>query len=376
MITPQTSGHTASPLARRGDGILITLGTLLVIEVLTRTLFRVPTPGAILLLPVAYAAFTGGSRAGIISATLMFLYALYYFAAAEPPWHYTSANLQVILVLTIVAIAMVVMVGSLKQRLEELNAALERRVAERTAQLEAANRALEQASRAKDRFLANMSHELRTPLNAIIGFTGTLLMKLPGPLTAAQEKQLRTIQTNGNQLLALISDLLDLVKIESGAVEIQREPVVCQQVIAEVAATLRALAEAKDLALEVMVPTQEMVVLADRWALSQILINLVNNAIKFTERGNVRIELSQRQTNAGRLTEISVVDTGIGLRPEDQADVFQAFSQVDASSTRRHEGTGLGLYLSQKLANLLGGQIDARSEYGRGSTFTLSIPEA
>ncbi|MBI1878165.1 MAG: PAS domain S-box protein, partial [Chloroflexi bacterium] len=239
--------------------------------------------------------------------------------------------------------------------------------------LQEKNVELENANLAKDRFLASMSHELRTPLNAIIGFTGTLLMQLAGPLTPDQEKQLTIIEASAEHLLSLINDLLDLAKIESGKVELNFEPVLCQGVLEKVAATLGPLAETKGLAFEVETPQPELVLRTDQRALSQIIINLTNNAIKFTERGTVRLALTQRQANGRRLTEISILDTGIGIRPEDQAKLFQAFQQVD--TTRRFEGTGLGLHLSQKLAHLLGGHIEFESEYGQGSRFTLVIPE-
>jgi signal transduction histidine kinase len=262
------------------------------------------------------------------------------------------------------------------RRLRMENMELHQHMRERTAQLEAANYALEQANQAKDRFLASMSHELRTPLNAIIGFTGTLLMGLPGPLTTNQEQQLRTIQTSSKLLLSLINDLLDLAKIESGNIELNLEPVICQEVIQEIAESLRPLAETKGIALSSALPDDAIVVRTDRRALSQILLNLVNNAIKFTERGNVQLELCQRQENRQLRTEISVTDSGIGIRPEDQAKLFQVFTQVNTAHLHRQEGTGLGLHLSQKLANLLGGQITVQSEYDRGSTFTLVIAES
>jgi protein-histidine pros-kinase len=233
---------------------------------------------------------------------------------------------------------------------------------------------LEKANQAKDRFLASMSHELRTPLNAIIGFTGTLLMKLPGPLTPDQEKQLRTIQSSARHLLSLINDLLDLTRIESGKIELTFEPVVCQSLVQEVVTTLRPLAESKNLSFEVKTPAEDLVIHTDRRAFNQILLNLANNAIKFTEEGGVRLELGQRQVNGQRRIAISLVDTGIGIRAEDQVKLFQAFVQVDSSATRRYAGTGLGLHLSQKLASLLGGQIEFESEFGRGSRFTLVIP--
>jgi protein-histidine pros-kinase len=249
----------------------------------------------------------------------------------------------------------------------------ERKRVEQT--LQEKNVELEQASLAKDRFLASMSHELRTPLNAIIGFTGTLLMKLPGPLTADQEKQLKTIQGSARHLLSLINDILDLAKIEAGKVEISLEPVDCQEVIAEVVASLRPLAEVKGLQFEVLVPNRTVFALADRRAFSQILINLVNNAIKFTHQGLVRLELHKRSEKGRTMTAISVVDTGVGIRSEDQAHLFNAFERGKTTAVRTNEGAGLGLHLSQKLAVLLDGYVEVQSEYGQGSTFTLLVPE-
>ncbi len=235
---------------------------------------------------------------------------------------------------------------------------------------------LEKANLAKDRFLASMSHELRTPLNAIIGFTGTLLMRLPGSLTDEQSKQLGTIRSSAKHLLSLINDLLDLAKIGSGKVALALEPLVLQSVVEDVLTTLLPSAEAKGLELKVIVPEGELVLTTDRRALSQILFNLVSNAIKFTERGEVCIVLARESVNGKTWTQLSVHDTGIGIRPEDQPKLFQPFSQVERIGPRRHEGTGLGLQVSQKLAELLGGQINFKSEYGKGSTFTLSLPES
>lgn len=248
--------------------------------------------------------------------------------------------------------------------------ATERKRFEQT--LKEKNDELENASRAKDRFLASMSHELRTPLNAIIGFTGTLLMRLPGPLTADQEKQLNTVRTSARYLLSLINDLLDLAKIESGNVEVNFDSVILQNVVEEVASALRPQAEAKGLRFEVNAPAQDMIVLTDRRALSQILLNLMNNAIKFTEQGAVSLDVTQRRAGDSVLTDIAITDTGVGVRPEDHEKLFKAFSQVDRSGTRS-EGTGLGLHLSQKLAGLLGGSIRFESEFGTGSRFTLSL---
>jgi protein-histidine pros-kinase len=239
--------------------------------------------------------------------------------------------------------------------------------------LQEKNVELENANQAKDRFLATMSHELRTPLNAIIGFTGTLLMKLPGPLNVDQEKQLRTVQASGKHLLALINDLLDLAKIDAGKVELHRAPTPCRGVVEEAIAALQPMAEAKGLALTLAAPEDDVLVQTDRRALSQIVINLINNAIKFTDGGSVRIEIGRRRVSAVDAIEISVTDTGVGIRSEDQAKLFVAFARLDSGNGRSYEGTGLGLHLSQKLARLLGGNISLRSEYGKGSTFTLRL---
>jgi protein-histidine pros-kinase len=228
----------------------------------------------------------------------------------------------------------------------------------------------ENATRARDRFLANASHELRSPLNAIIGFAGTLLMGLAGPLNADQQGQLRTIEDSATHLLSLINDLLDLARIESGTVELRREAVVCQSVVREVLTALRPSAEAKGLCLEAACPPEDVVVWTDRRALRQVLLRLTDNGIQFTERGGVRLELA-RPGDGRADTAISVTDTGIGIRPEDQARLFEAFEQVHGPGRERRPGTGLGLHLSRKLAELLGAHIRLHSEYGQGSTFTL-----
>ncbi len=236
--------------------------------------------------------------------------------------------------------------------------------------LQEKNLEMEKANLAKDRFLASMSHELRTPLNAIIGFTGTLLMGLPGPLTPKQKRQLETVRTSARHQLSLINDLLDLAKIESGKVELHLEPIACRGVVEEVAQTLRPLAENKCLTFSVNLPSAESFVQTDRRALSQILINLTNNGIKFTHEGSVQIGFCR---NNG-MTEFSVSDTGTGIKPEDQDKLFEAFARLDIGESRLEEGTGLGLHLSQKLASLLGGRITFESVLGKGSTFTLKIP--
>jgi protein-histidine pros-kinase len=243
-----------------------------------------------------------------------------------------------------------------EQRLRELNAELEK------------------ASRAKDQFLASMSHELRTPLNAIIGFTGTLLMKLPGPLNDEQERQLGIVQWSARHLLSLINDVLDLAKIESGKRELLWEVVPIAEVVKDVAASHASLAVDNNLHFTTSISQDCQTVVTDRRALRQILLNLTNNAIKYTHEGSVQIDVRATTWHDRPAIALSVSDTGVGIKPEDQEHLFEAFEQLDPSRARRFEGTGLGLHLCRNLTVLLGGDLSVVSEYGTGSTFTLTLP--
>lgn len=242
--------------------------------------------------------------------------------------------------------------------------------------LQEKNLELENANQAKDRFLASMSHELRTPLNAVIGFTGTLLMKLPGPLNDEQTRQLNLVRSSARHLLSLINDLLNLAKIEAGKVELSLEPTECIGVVVDIATSLLPQAEAKGLTLSVDSPAETLIFRTDRRALSQIIINLTNNAIKFTEKGTVRLDLSIEDGGGQRRLRFSVSDTGPGIRADEINTLFEPFIQGQASRRQGVEGTGLGLHLSRKLAVLLGGELTCRSEFGQGSTFTLSLTES
>jgi signal transduction histidine kinase len=256
------------------------------------------------------------------------------------------------------------------EAIRELNATLEGRVAERTAELEIARDRAESADRLKSAFLATMSHELRTPLNSIIGFTGVLLQKLAGPLNDEQVKQLTMVQVSAHYLLALINDVLDISKIEAGQIEIVKQPFDMRLVIEEALRTTSPLAAKKGLSLVAAIASDVGSMVSDRRRVEQILLNLVNNAIKFTERGEVRVEC---RIQDGWL-ETRVRDTGIGIKPEDMDKLFQPFRQIDTGPARRREGTGLGLSICQKLVQLLGGKTGVESEWGVGSTFTFTLP--
>lgn len=268
-----------------------------------------------------------------------------------------------------------------EEKIREWNATLERRVQERTAELAVAKDRAESADRLKSAFLATMSHELRTPLNSIIGFTGILLQGLAGPLNGEQSKQLGMVQGSARHLLALINDVLDISKIEAGQLEIRPEPFELSQSVEKVIALVRPLAEKKSLQLRAELPADLGIIVSDRVRVEQVLLNLLNNAVKFTDAGEVVLVAERRETEAPPgsslrppVAVLQVRDTGIGIQAEDMAKLFQPFRQIDVGLTRQHEGTGLGLAICRRLAGMLGGEITARSVFGQGSTFAFHIP--
>ncbi len=256
-----------------------------------------------------------------------------------------------------------------------LNENLERLVAERTAELHAALLRAEGADRLKSAFLASMSHELRTPLNSIIGFTGILLRGLAGPLNDEQAKQLGMVSGSARHLLDLINDVLDISKIEAGQMEIRAEPLDLGASVRRCVESLRPQAERQGLQLSVYVATDLGSIVSDRRRIEQILLNLLNNAIKFTDRGSVRVHAARRPASeGGAVALVRVTDTGVGIRPEQLQELFQPFRQLDTGIARLREGTGLGLAICRRLAHLLGGDIAVSSTWGSGSEFTLTLP--
>ena len=267
-------------------------------------------------------------------------------------------------------VALAIQHARLYEEIQRHAGELEQRVAKRTAELAVAKERAEESDRLKSAFLATMSHELRTPLNSIIGFTGIILQELAGPLNGEQTKQLAMVQSSARHLLALINDVLDISKIEAGQLEIRAERFDLPAALEKVAALVKPLVDRKGLALRVVLSPNVGPVISDRLRVEQVLLNLLNNAVKFTERGEITLTV---ETGPGSL-RISVADTGIGIKPEDMENIFQPFRQVDSGLTRQHEGTGLGLTICRRLAGLLGGEISAKSTWGEGSVFTFVLP--
>jgi PAS domain S-box-containing protein len=259
---------------------------------------------------------------------------------------------------------------------------LEGRVACRTRELSLAKERAEAADLLKSAFLATMSHELRTPLNSIIGFTGIILQGLAGPLNPEQTKQLEMVRGSARHLLALINDVLDISKIEAGQLEVAIERFDLGATITKVLGIVAPLAEKKGLELHTHISAELEQALGDQRRVEQILLNLLNNAIKFTHRGEIELTAklvsdfnSPGGTPEPPVIQLSVSDTGMGIKPEDKAILFEPFRQIDTGLARSHEGTGLGLSICKKLMDMMGGTIDVQSQWGRGSIFTLRFPQ-
>jgi signal transduction histidine kinase/CheY-like chemotaxis protein len=231
---------------------------------------------------------------------------------------------------------------------------------------------LRQASELKTKFLSNMSHEFRTPLNSVLALSRLLLDRIDGELTPEQERQVGYIRRSAESLLELVNDLLDLAKVEAGKVDIRPSAFTVENLFSGLRGVLRPLLTGQAVELTFDIPDRVPNLFTDEAKVTQILRNLISNALKFTEQGEVRVTATFA-IDSGRLN-LSVRDTGIGIAPGDQARIFEEFSQVDTKIQRRVKGTGLGLPLSRSLAELLGGELRVESIFGQGSIFTLSIP--
>jgi signal transduction histidine kinase len=247
---------------------------------------------------------------------------------------------------------------------------LERKVAERTQELTVANEKLEEASQLKSQFLANVNHELRTPMSAIIGYARLVLRATEGQISQLQRENLQDLLHNGERLLNQIDSLLEFSKIEAGKMDMHVEPVKVNEVIQGAISTIEPTLNGANVRIVREIASDLPVLNTDREKLRQILLNLLDNAIKFTERGEIKIAASQQN---GSL-QFVVSDTGIGIPKEELNKIFEEFHRGDSSSTKNYRGTGLGLAIVKKFVNLLGGEVGVESEVGKGSVFTVTLP--
>ncbi len=268
--------------------------------------------------------------------------------------------------------------AALYEQLKQASDELERKVHAATADIAQQNELLrrqafelEQASALKSQFLANMSHEFRTPLNAILGYTSMLQQGVAGPLDAPIKRHLARVASNGQHLLSIINEILDISRIEAGRMPLQLSKFKVADLIGEVLAELEPIIRRSKLAIVADVPKDLKAIHSDRQKVKQILLNLLSNAIKFTSEGSVTI--AARPLRAPKSVSISVTDTGIGIAPDDHQRIFEDFKQLDNSPTRAYGGTGLGLSICRRLADIIGGDISVRSQLGKGSTFTLTL---
>src|ERR1700688_2028685 len=271
------------------------------------------------------------------------------------------------------------MLEQIQQRdgaLQRAHSELEQRVRERTTQLAVANKELdlrnrevERATQMKSKFLASMSHELRTPLNAIVGFSDLLAEGTPGQLNDKQKRFVNHIKQGSTHLLQLINDILDLSKIEAGQLELRSEEFLVKDALPEVLSTIHPLAMAKNIRVEQKVESNSLVK-SDRVRFKHILYNLLSNAVKFTPKDGL---ISIESVDYWDFVRVSVTDTGIGIRPEDQKVIFDEFRQIEGSADAAREGTGLGLAITKRLVEQQGGQISVESELGKGSRFTFTL---
>lgn len=260
------------------------------------------------------------------------------------------------------------------QQLQETNELLSRQNEELKKQkqkIELQNLELLKASRIKSQFLATMSHELRTPMNAIIGFSQVLLRQSKGEINVHQRTMVERILSNSRNLLELVNDILDLSRIEAGRLELRPEPCDLLQLLETTIGQLRSLAEEKNLPIRVHSTLSHSRAFNDSMRVRQVLVNLISNAIKFTDSGEISIELSEPEPNR---IAIAIQDSGIGIAPTDLGYIFDMFHQIDQTLNRKYSGTGLGLAITRSLVEMMGGEITVQSHLGQGSTFRIDIP--
>lgn len=280
-------------------------------------------------------------------------------------------------VITFVIYRIMTREDALNQALKDLrdsNELLESRVAERTADLVSARDTALEASHTKSRFLANMSHELRTPLNAIIGYSDMIKEEIEDLTPKEILCDITKINSAGKNLLELINDILDISKIEAGKMDIRLHSFPLKPLINEIMDTVRPMVSKNRNTLRLHYETDAEEMFADQMRVRQVLLNLLSNASKFTQHGTICLEVQQRLVNDRTWMTFRIIDTGIGISKEQQIKLFKPFSQVDSSSTRKQGGTGLGLVISLKFCQMMGGNIYIQSDLGKGCTCTVELP--
>ncbi len=260
--------------------------------------------------------------------------------------------------------------ASAQQRIDTLEAEL----AQTRHELAAARQELHEADTLKTEFIATVSHELRTPLNSIIGFAKLLLKQKIGPLNPVQQTDVSLIYDSAQHLLGLVNDILDLSKIEAGKIRLDLDWISVEEIVVGVMASTYILIEGKPIELREEIEPNLPKVYVDRSRIRQIVINILSNAAKFTDAGCITMRIRQITKNDQHFVCFSVKDTGIGIASKDMDKVFEAFRQIDSSTARRAEGTGLGMPISYRLVTLHGGELWVESQVGHGSTFSFTIP--